>query len=143
MLFRLHHCAQKQHTDMDTDMELTQVPFNTVLCAFAYNGRFDIARAMYYVVRTHVTEAAGGGCTTKEVEDGEGNRERDGKELEELECVLAGERDVVPDAATYQTFLILACACCTSAIPRHGNLLETAIADMLSASAFISSPSRH
>jgi hypothetical protein len=125
MLFRLRHYAQKQHADMDTDTELTQVPFNTVLWAFAYNGRLDIVRLMYHVVRAYVTEAAGGSRTT-EVEDGKGdgkgNRERDGEELEELECVLA-KREVVPDAATYHSRTV------------HGNPLETAIADMLSASS--------
>jgi hypothetical protein len=94
---------------------LTQVSFNAVLWAFAYNGRLDIARAMYRVVRARAAE----GCP--------------GEELEELESVLAERemiviaRDVVPDAATYHTLI--------QAHAYQGDLrecLET-LTDMLSA----------
>jgi hypothetical protein len=97
---------------------LTQVSFNAVLWAFAYNGRLDIARAMYRVVRMRAIE----GCPGEEME-----------ELEELESVLAERemiviaRDVVPDVATYHTLI--------QAHAYQGDLracLET-LTDMLSA----------
>jgi hypothetical protein len=43
---------------------------------------------MYHVVCA-VPEAADRRRTTREVEDGKGNREKDEKDLEELQCVLA------------------------------------------------------
>ena len=75
------------------DVGLTQVSFNAVLWAFAYNGRLDVSRAMYRVVRARAAEG------------------RLGEELEELERTLAERemiviaRDVVPDAATYHTLI--------------------------------------
>ncbi|KAH8979934.1 hypothetical protein EDB86DRAFT_2814171 [Lactarius hatsudake] len=96
---------------------LEQVPFNAVLWAFAYNGRLDVARAMYRVVIPG------------------GRREEEEEEEEELEAALAERemvfiaRDVVPDAATYH-ILIQACA-------YHGDLrgcLEM-LADMMMLSA--------
>ncbi|KAH9049237.1 hypothetical protein EDB83DRAFT_2226887 [Lactarius deliciosus] len=105
---------------------LEQVPFNAVLWAFAYNGRLDVARAMYRVVRKW----------------GSRNAKRGREEEEELEAALAERemvliaRDVVPDAATYH-ILIQACA-------YHGDLrgcLET-LTDMLSSTSATSSASR-
>lgn len=109
---------------------LAQVPFNAVLWAFAYNGRLDVAQAMYRVVRARVAEGGRGRPTEAE------SAEREEKEeLEELENALAEREmffishEVVPDAATYHS-LILAHA-------YHGDLracLET-LSDMLSAPA--------
>jgi hypothetical protein len=138
MLLRLRRCRVQQQqrrrrryeetdVDMATEMDtgLTQVPFNAVLWAFAYNGRLDVARAMY-----RVAEAAAGGRTTEEeAEKGGEDGERDGEELEELES------EIIVVAATYRT-LILAYA-------YHGDLracLET-FSNMLSASSSSPSPS--
>ena len=114
---------------------LEQVPFNAVLWAFAYNGRLDVARAMYRVV-----------CARRasESEEGQGGyeEERRKEEEEELEATLAEREmvfiacDVVPDAPTYH-ILIQACA-------YHGDLrgcLEM-LTDMLSASVAGYSASR-
>ena len=95
---------------------LSQVPFNAVLWAFAYNGRLDVARAMYRVVcaRTQASEEEVVGQEEELLE----------ASLAEREMVLIA-RDVVPDAATYH-ILIQACA-------YHGDLrgsLEM-LADML------------
>jgi pentatricopeptide repeat protein len=80
---------------------LTQASFNAVLWAFAYNGRLDVARAMYRVVRVRgIIAVAAEGCVGEEEE-----------ELEELESTLAERemiviaRDVVPDAATYHALI--------------------------------------
>ena len=102
---------------------LTQASFNAVLWAFAYNGRLDVARAMYHVVRARgAIVAAAEGCVGEEEE-----------ELEELESALAERemiviaREVVPDAATYHALI--------QAYAYQGDLracLET-LTDMLSA----------
>jgi hypothetical protein len=124
-LFRM-----RRHAHAGAGAGLAQVPFNAVLWAFAYNGRLDVARAMYRVVRARVAEGGRGQPTEAE---SEGREERE--ELEELENALAEREmffishEVVPDAATYHT-LILAHA-------YHGDLrgcLET-LTDMLSAPA--------
>jgi pentatricopeptide repeat protein len=97
---------------------LTQTAFNIVLWAFAYNGRLDVARAMYRVI-------GGGG----------GGSEEEGGEIEELKNALAeremivvgGPEVVVPDIATYHILI--------QAYAYHGDLracLET-LTDMLSA----------
>ena len=104
-LFRLRRHMQDEDNDdgsNGTDSGLTQASFNAVLWAFAYNGRLDIARAMYCVVCARADIAAEG-------RDGEGPEGRE--ELEELERVLAERemiviaRDVVPDAATYHALI--------------------------------------
>jgi pentatricopeptide repeat protein len=107
---------------------LSQVPFNAVLWAFAYNGRLDVARAMYRVVCARQGQ--------REYEEGRLEEEEEEEELEaslaEREMVLIA-RDVVPDAPTYH-ILIQACA-------YHGDLrgcLEM-LADMLSASVVVPS----
>ena len=115
---------------------LEQVPFNAVMWAFAYNGRLDVARAMYRIVCARRAAEEEGGGQREDGEDGE-------EEEEELEAALAERemvfiaRDVVPDAATY-LILIQACA-------YHGDLrgsLEI-LGDMLSAtSSTASSASR-
>jgi hypothetical protein len=109
---------------------LEQVPFNAVLWAFAYNGRLDVARAMYRVVCARLEE--------EELEEGQREQHEDEEEQrreeEELEAALAEREmvfiahDVVPDAATYHVFI--------QAYAYHGDLrgcLEM-LADMLSAS---------
>src|SRR6266702_5422754 len=127
---------------------LSQVPFNAVLWAFAYNGRLDVARAMYRVVcarrasapdpeEEEEEEVGPRECEEEMREEEEGEEEEEELEaaLAEREMVLIA-RDVVPDAATYH-ILIQACA-------YHGDLrgsLEM-LADMLSASAASSSASR-
>jgi len=102
---------------------LEQVPFNAVLWAFAYNGRLDVARAMYRVV-----------CARREEEEEREHEEERREEEEELEATLAEREmvliahDVVPDAATYHILI--------QAYAYHGDLrgcLEM-LADMLSAS---------
>jgi len=126
-LFRMRRHA---HAGAGAGPGLAQVPFNAVLWAFAYNGRLDVAQAMYRVVRGRVAE---GGCGRPTEADSEEREEREG--LEGLENALAEREmffishEVVPDAATYHT-LILAHA-------YHGDLrgcLET-LTDMLSAPA--------
>ena len=135
-LFRLRqHMQDENNDDGDSgdgglDSGLTQVSFNAVLWAFAYNGRLDVARAMYRVVRARAdTAAASGrhGCLGEEL----GEREQ----VEEFERMLAERemiviaRDVVPDTATYHTLI--------QAYAYQGDLracLE-ALSDMLSAPA--------
>jgi len=124
---------------------LEQVPFNAALWAFAYNGRVDIAQAMYRVVRARVGEG-GGRMRWLGMEEGEGGaadgvgrgeREWDGEEelVAQLESALAEREmvviapEVVPDVATYHILI--------QAYAYHGDLracLET-LADMLSAPA--------
>jgi pentatricopeptide repeat protein len=105
------------------DSGLTQVSFNAVLWAFAYNGRLDVAWDMYRVVRARANIAAAD--VSEELEERE--------ELEEFERTLAERemiviaRDVVPDAATYHTLI--------QAYAYQGDLracLDT-LSDMLSA----------
>ena len=129
-LFRM-----RRHAHAGAGAGLPQVPFNAVLWAFAYNGRLDVARAMYRVVRARVAEGGRGRSTPTEAEDEEREEREELEELEELENALAEREmcfishEVVPDAATYHT-LILAHA-------YHGDLracLET-LTDMLSAPA--------
>ncbi|KAH9027262.1 hypothetical protein EDB85DRAFT_1868474 [Lactarius pseudohatsudake] len=105
---------------------LEQVPFNAVLWAFAYNGRLDVARAMYRVVcaRRASPEESDVGQREREEEE----EEAEAAALAEREMVLVA-RDVVPDTATYH-ILIQACA-------YHGDLrgcLEM-LADMLSSTS--------
>jgi hypothetical protein len=108
-------------TGTGTGAGLTQPSFNAVLWAFAYNGRLDVARAMYRVVRARAVVAA------------EGRLGEEPEELEELERALDERemiviaRDVVPDAATYHALI--------QAHAYQGDLracLET-LTDMLSA----------
>ncbi|KAF8485295.1 hypothetical protein DFH94DRAFT_719565 [Russula ochroleuca] len=75
---------------------LTQASFNAVLWAFAYNGRLDVARAMYRVVRARGAVAAEG-CLSDELEELE-------RVLAEREMIVIA-RDVVPDAATYHALI--------------------------------------
>ncbi|KAI0276134.1 hypothetical protein BGY98DRAFT_987557, partial [Russula aff. rugulosa BPL654] len=109
-----------------SDSGLTQASFNAVLWAFAYNGRLDVSRDMYRIVRARANGRHG--CL-----DGEELEERE--DLEEFERTLAERemiviaRDVVPDAATYHTLI--------QAYAYQGDLrgcLET-LSDMLSAPA--------
>jgi hypothetical protein len=108
---------------------LEQVPFNAVLWAFGYNGRLDVAKAMYRVVCARRASEVG----VRQREGGE-EEEVEQREEKEIEAALAERemvfiaRDVVPDAATYH-ILILACA-------YHGDLRSSLemLADMLSAS---------
>ncbi|KAH8986293.1 hypothetical protein EDB92DRAFT_1879443 [Lactarius akahatsu] len=108
---------------------LEQVPFNAVLWAFAYNGRLDVARAMYQRREEEVRQR----------ECGEDGREEEEEELEaalaEREMVLIA-RDVVPDTATYHILI--------QASAYHGDLrgcLEM-LADMLSSTFATSTASR-
>jgi pentatricopeptide repeat protein len=134
-LFRLRRHMQDDKNDDGggssdgSDSGLTQASFNAVLWAFAYNGRLDVARAMYRIVRARANTAAENGrdgCLGEELEERE--------ELEELETLAEREmiviaRDVVPDAATYHTLI--------QAYAYQGDLracLET-LSDMLSAPA--------
>jgi pentatricopeptide repeat protein len=119
-LFRLRRRMQDGDSGGDgsgsgMDVGLTQVSFNAVLWAFAYNGRLDVARAMYRVVRARAAE----GCLDEELEELEST-------LAEREMIVIA-RDVVPDAATYHTLI--------QAHAYHGDLracLEM-LTDMLSA----------
>ncbi|KAI9511262.1 hypothetical protein F5148DRAFT_1280956 [Russula earlei] len=131
MLFRLN-----QHTQ-DGAAGLAQVPFNAVLWAFAFNGRLDVAKAMYRVVRARVMED---GWRRRFGDVGE--EERGGQEGEQqqelvprLESALSERemifiaREVVPDVVTYHILI--------QAHGFQGDLracLET-LADMISASA--------
>ena len=76
---------------------LTQASFNAVLWSFAYNGRLDVARAMYHVVRARAAE---GGLDEEELEE----LEELERELVEREMIVIAP-DVVPDAATYHTLI--------------------------------------
>lgn len=110
-LFRLRRHMQNEDNDDgdsgsgNSDSGLTQVSFNAVLWAFAYNGRLDVARAMYRIVRARADIAAENGrhrCLDEDMEERE--------DLEELEALAEREmidiaRDVVPDAATYHTLI--------------------------------------
>jgi hypothetical protein len=112
----------------DASVGLTQASFNAVLWAFAYNGRLDVARAMYRVVRAR---AVGAGSE----EEPEEREELEGLErsLDEREMIVIA-RDVVPDEATYHTLI--------QAHAYQGDLrpcLET-LTDMLSALPPSSSP---
>lgn len=119
-LFRLRRHMQTEDGDEDgdgdggsdgSDSGLTQAPFNAVLWAFAYNGRFDVARAMYRIVRARADVAAAAKgrhrCPGEELEERE-----EPEELEELKRVLAERemiviaRDVVPDSATYHALIL-------------------------------------
>ena len=134
-LFRLRRHMQDEVDNDGGDSSdgsgsgLTQASFNAVLWAFAYNGRLDVARAMYRIVRARADIAAANGrdgCLDEELEGRE--------ELVELEVLAEREmiviaRDVVPDAATYHTLI--------QAYAYQGDLracLET-LSDMLSAPA--------
>lgn len=125
MLFRL-----RRHAHAEVDAGLTQASFNAVLWAFAYNGRLDVAQAMYRVVRARLAE----GSRRRPTEADEENEERE-EALEELEGALAEREmiviahEVVPDTATYHTLIL--------AYSYHGDLrasLET-LSDMLSVPA--------
>jgi hypothetical protein len=126
-LFRLRRHMQDGDSGGDgPDSGLTQASFNAVLWAFAYNGRLDVARDMYRIVRARADIAVENGCL-----GGEELEERE--ELEGLERTLAEReliviaRDVVPDVATYHTLI--------QAYAYQGDLrpcLET-LSDMLSA----------
>lgn len=114
---------------------LAQAPFNAVLWAFAYNGRLDVARAMYRVVRART--AAEGRRRRKKSEEEDEREEEDEwerqQQLAELESALAEREmvviapEVVPDAATYHTLI--------QAHAYQGDLRASleALADMLSA----------
>jgi pentatricopeptide repeat protein len=112
-LFRLRrHMQNENNDDSDSgsdgsDSGLTLASFNAVLWAFAYNGRLDIARAMYRIVRARADITVENGrhrCLDEELEE-----ERE--ELTEVERALAERemiviaRDVAPDAATYHTLI--------------------------------------
>lgn len=130
-LFRLRQHMQGEDIDDSDGLDsgLTQVSFNAVLWAFAYNGRLDVARAMYCVVRARADIAPANGrhgCLSDEL---------DREEVEEFERMLAERemiviaRNVVPDTATYHTLI--------QAYAYQGDLracLE-ALSDMLSAPA--------
>jgi len=125
MLFRL-----RRHARAEAEVGLTQASFNAVLWAFAYNGRLDVAQAMYRVVRARPSE----GSRRRPAEAEEENEDRD-EELEELEVALAEREmiviahEVVPDRATYHTLIL--------AYSYHGNLRAClgTLSDMLSAPA--------
>ena len=135
-LFRLRrHIQDKNNDGCDSgsdgsDSGLTQVSFNAVLWAFAYNERLDVARAMYRVVRARLDIAAANGhhtCLDEKLEEWEELEEIE-RELAEREMIVIA-RDVVPDAATYHTLI--------QAYAYRGDLracLKT-LSDMLSAPA--------
>ena len=122
MLFRL-----RRHARAEAETGLTQASFNAVLWAFAYNGRLDVAQAMYRVVHARLAEGSRR-CPTEAEEE---NEERD-EELEELEFALAEREmiviahEVVPDRATYHTLIL--------AHSYHGDLRAClgTLSDMLS-----------
>ena len=140
-LFRLRrHMQNEDNDDGDSESDgsdsgLTQASFNAVQWAFAYNGRLDVARAMYRIARARADDiAAANGrhrCLGEELE-----------EREELEALAEREmiviaRNVVPDAATYHTLI--------QAYAYRGDLracLET-LSDMLSAPASSLSDHHH
>lgn len=133
-LFRMRQQQERAAREEEDDRAgLSQVPFNAVLWAFAYNGRLDVARAMYRVVCGRLASPE------SESEAGQREHEEEEEEKEEeearLEAALAERemvliaRNVVPDAATYHILI--------QAYAYHGDLrgcLEI-LADMLSASA--------
>ncbi|KAI9449620.1 hypothetical protein BJY52DRAFT_1306581 [Lactarius psammicola] len=132
-LFRMRRQEQAQEGGC---AGLSQVPFNVVLWAFAYNGRLDVAQAMYRVVCARRASPPGSEVGKQEhEEERRDEEEEEEEEEEELEAALAERemviiaRDVVPDAATHN-ILIQACA-------YHGDLLGCLemLTDMLSASA--------
>ena len=103
---------------------LAQVAFNVVLWAFAYNGRLDVARAMYRVVRARVVPLAE--CRRPEEEEEEDVAVLESTLAEREMIVVAPE--VIPDTATYHILI--------QAYAYHGDLrasVET-LTDMLSAS---------
>ena len=129
MLFRLHRHGHAH-------AGLTQASFNAVLWAFAYNGRLDVAQAMYRVVRARLADGSRGRPTEAAEEEEDEEREEEEElelELEELKDALMEREmiviahEVVPDTATYHTLIL--------AHSYHGDLracLET-LGDMLSA----------
>jgi hypothetical protein len=135
-LFRLRRHMQDEDNDEGdsgsdgSDSGLTQASFNAILWAFAYNGRLDVARAMYRIVRARADIAAANGrhrCLGEELEEREEPEEFE-RALAEREMIVIA-RDVVPDAATYHTLI--------QAYAYQGDLcacLET-LSDMLSAPA--------
>jgi len=138
-LFRLRRHMQDEDNDEGdsggdgSDSGLTQASFNAVLWAFAYNGRLDIARAMYRIVRARTDIAAAKErhrCLGEELEERKepGEPEEFERALAEREMIVIA-RNVVPDAATYHTLI--------QAYAYQGDLracLET-LSDMLSAPA--------
>jgi hypothetical protein len=107
-LFRLRrHLLDDGNDDDGNGSGLTQTSFNAVLWAFGYNGRLDIARAMYRVVRERADVATGRHhrCLGEELQ---GREQEDPEELErmlaEREMIVIA-RDVVPDAATYHALI--------------------------------------
>ncbi len=121
----------------DQDQGLAQVPFNAVLWAFAYNGRLDVARAMYRVVCARLALPPQDQGEEEHEEETREEEEEEGIEamLAEREMVLIA-REVVPDTATYHILI--------QAYAYHGDLrgcLET-LADMLSSSSTIASTSQ-
>ncbi|KAI0289488.1 hypothetical protein BC826DRAFT_1031438 [Russula brevipes] len=130
MLFRMRQRARQD----DGGAGLAQAPFNAVMWAFAYNGRLDVARAMYRVVRARIAAdelgLRAGEDTECEEDDAEWEQEENVGELEsalaEREKVVVAP-EVVPDSATYHVLI--------QAHAYYGDLracLE-ALADMLSA----------
>ncbi|KAI0253062.1 hypothetical protein BJV78DRAFT_1123598 [Lactifluus subvellereus] len=107
---------------------LAQAAFNVVLWAFAYNGRLDVAQAMYRVVRARVLVVP---LAERRRSEEVGEEEEGGEDVAVLESTLA-EREmvviapgVVPDAATYHILI--------QAYAYHGDLrasVET-LTDML------------
>ena len=144
MLFRL-----RRHAHAEAGPGLTQASFNAVLWAFAYNGRLDVAQAMYRVVRGRLLAGGSRRPPTEAEEEHEEEREEELElelepELEELERALAEREmiviahEVVPDTATYHTLIL--------AYSYHGDLRASlaTLRDMLSAppaSALASPPS--
>ena len=128
MLFRL-----RRHAHAEAGPGLMQASFNAVLWAFAYNGRLDVAQAMYRVVRGRLAEGSRR-CPTEAEEENEEEREEE-LELQELERALAEREmiviahEVVPDTATYHTLIL--------AHSYHGDLRASlaTLSDMLSAPA--------
>lgn len=131
-LFRLRRHMQDDGSGSDgddPDSGLTQASFNAVLWAFAYNGRLDVARDMYRVVRARADVAAENGrhgCLNEEELEEREELEGIERALVEREMIVIA-RNVAPDAATYHTLI--------QAYAYQGDLrlcLET-LSDMLSA----------
>jgi hypothetical protein len=129
MLFRLHRHGHA-HVE-EAKAGLTQASFNAVLWAFAYNGRLDVAQAMYRVVRARLADGSRGRPT--EVAEEEDEEREEELELEELKDALMEREmiviahEVVPDTATYHTLIL--------AYSYHGDLRAClgTLGDMLSA----------
>jgi hypothetical protein len=102
-LLRMRMQQQQEGGDCgDGSAGLSQAAFNVVLWAFAYNGRLDVAGAMYRVVRARVEESSPEHCNYPEDKDEEDDDE-EGRLAEREMIVIAPQ--VVPDIATYHILI--------------------------------------